>query len=252
VPTSNSDTENACVWEKHVIRQWYQPYRRCHCYSTEQERWLATLSLPLLVKSGRNLLLLIKGGYKSPIIYLLHWFPLIFLTFPSLNAPNVVRLTIFRRLYTEQCAGSRLPAVANYVQFYQTCNIASRTHTLWILPVKQKLTFSKPVFRITACKSFWCVLTAMNQLARFREDAKKLNTMTENRLIIVLTSYAPRTFWEISVAARVMPMKNSNDTIGNRSRELTVCSAVPQPLRQHGTNTVQILVHAHNFNTNSW
>jgi hypothetical protein len=28
-----------------------------------------------------------------------------------------------------------------------------------------------------------------------------------------------------------MSMKNSNDTIGNRSRDLPVCSAVPQPLR---------------------
>jgi hypothetical protein len=26
-----------------------------------------------------------------------------------------------------------------------------------------------------------------------------------------------------------MSMKNSNDTIGNRSRDLPVCSAVPQP-----------------------
>jgi hypothetical protein len=28
-----------------------------------------------------------------------------------------------------------------------------------------------------------------------------------------------------------MSMKNSNTTIGNRSRDLPVCSAVPQPLR---------------------
>jgi hypothetical protein len=28
-----------------------------------------------------------------------------------------------------------------------------------------------------------------------------------------------------------MSMKNSNDTIGNRSRDLSVCSAVPQSLR---------------------
>jgi hypothetical protein len=28
-----------------------------------------------------------------------------------------------------------------------------------------------------------------------------------------------------------MSMKNSNDTIGNRFRDLPVCSAVPQPLR---------------------
>jgi hypothetical protein len=28
-----------------------------------------------------------------------------------------------------------------------------------------------------------------------------------------------------------MPVKNSNNTIGNRSRDLPVCSEVPQPLR---------------------
>jgi hypothetical protein len=28
-----------------------------------------------------------------------------------------------------------------------------------------------------------------------------------------------------------MSMKNSNDTVGNRTRDLSVCSAVPQPLR---------------------
>src|SRR5215469_6409113 len=33
-----------------------------------------------------------------------------------------------------------------------------------------------------------------------------------------------------SAAGRIMSMKNSTDTIGNRSRALTVCSAVPQPL----------------------
>jgi hypothetical protein len=30
---------------------------------------------------------------------------------------------------------------------------------------------------------------------------------------------------------RIMSMKKSSDTIGNRSRDLPVCSAVPQPLR---------------------
>jgi hypothetical protein len=45
-----------------------------------------------------------------------------------------------------------------------------------------------------------------------------------------------------SAAERIMPMKNSNDTIGNRSRDLPVCSAVPQPLRYrvprvYGTST---------------
>jgi len=32
-----------------------------------------------------------------------------------------------------------------------------------------------------------------------------------------------------SAAGRIMSMKNSNDTIGNRTRNLPTCSAVPQP-----------------------
>ena len=32
-----------------------------------------------------------------------------------------------------------------------------------------------------------------------------------------------------SAAERIMSMKNSNDTIGNRTRNLLTCSAVPQP-----------------------
>jgi hypothetical protein len=35
-----------------------------------------------------------------------------------------------------------------------------------------------------------------------------------------------------------MSMKNSNGTIGNRSRDLPVCSAVPQPLRHRVVYTV--------------
>jgi hypothetical protein len=32
-----------------------------------------------------------------------------------------------------------------------------------------------------------------------------------------------------SVAGWIMPMKNTNDTIGNRTRDLPTCSAMPQP-----------------------
>jgi hypothetical protein len=35
-----------------------------------------------------------------------------------------------------------------------------------------------------------------------------------------------------------MSIKNSNDTIGNRSRDLPVCSAVPQPLRHRVPHSV--------------
>jgi hypothetical protein len=35
-------------------------------------------------------------------------------------------------------------------------------------------------------------------------------------------------------------MKNSNDTIGNRSRDLPVCSAVPQSLRPRAVDRVDM------------
>jgi hypothetical protein len=47
-------------------------------------------------------------------------------------------------------------------------------------------------------------------------------------------------------------MKNPNDTIGNRSRDLPVCSAVPQPLRHgnvcvlHATCYMQLINVKHN------
>jgi hypothetical protein len=42
----------------------------------------------------------------------------------------------------------------------------------------------------------------------------------------IKSSYPSYTFLQ-----PIMSMKNSNDTIGNRFRDLPVCSAVPQPLR---------------------
>jgi hypothetical protein len=44
-----------------------------------------------------------------------------------------------------------------------------------------------------------------------------------------------------SAAGRIMSMKNSSDTIGNRSRDLPVCSSVPQPLHQRLICTVRTL-----------
>jgi hypothetical protein len=40
-----------------------------------------------------------------------------------------------------------------------------------------------------------------------------------------------------SATGRIMSMKNSSDTIRNGSRDLSVCSAVPQPLRQRVLRT---------------
>jgi hypothetical protein len=50
-----------------------------------------------------------------------------------------------------------------------------------------------------------------------------------------------------------MLMKSSNDTIGNRSRDLPVCSAVPEPLR-HQQRVPQTQVHTININsrTSNW
>jgi len=53
-----------------------------------------------------------------------------------------------------------------------------------------------------------------------------------------------------SAAGRIMTLKNSNDTIGNRTRELPACSAVPQstaptptPLELVQTEYIYIYIH---------
>jgi hypothetical protein len=45
-------------------------------------------------------------------------------------------------------------------------------------------------------------------------------------------------------------MKNSNDTIGNRSRDLPVCSAVPQPLRHRVPLLLYVSSHYTDKNDN--
>jgi hypothetical protein len=51
--------------------------------------------------------------------------------------------------------------------------------------------------------------------------------------IIPGTHFCRRLRWPQgqSAAGRIVSLKNSNDTIGNRPRDLPVCSSVPQPLR---------------------
>jgi hypothetical protein len=46
-------------------------------------------------------------------------------------------------------------------------------------------------------------------------------------------------------------MKNSNDTIGNQSRDLPVCSAVPQPLR-HRDKAVLNSYKKDTFDSSIW
>ena len=44
-----------------------------------------------------------------------------------------------------------------------------------------------------------------------------------------------------SAAGRIMSMKNSDDTIGNRTRDLPACSAVPQPTASPRCLTKEVL-----------
>jgi hypothetical protein len=46
-------------------------------------------------------------------------------------------------------------------------------------------------------------------------------------------------------------MKNSNDTIGNRSRDLPVCSTVPQPLR-HRVPPTSVSTDHNNITVSCW
>jgi hypothetical protein len=70
-------------------------------------------------------------------------------------------------------------------------------------------------------------------------EANILKLMNPNLVIDnVLEEWEASTKGELtknffSTVKDIMSMKNFNDTIGNRSYDLLVCSAVPQPLRHH-------------------
>jgi hypothetical protein len=44
------------------------------------------------------------------------------------------------------------------------------------------------------------------------------------------------------VAGKMVSMKNSNDTIGSRTRDLSACSAVPQPTASPRNISVDIII----------
>jgi hypothetical protein len=60
-------------------------------------------------------------------------------------------------------------------------------------------------------------------------SALRTGLLYPQEIFLVLISF--RGWVDHSAAGRNMSMKNSTDTIGNRSRDLPICIAVPQPLR---------------------
>ena len=62
------------------------------------------------------------------------------------------------------------------------------------------------------------------RLSTLRTD--RLYTPPPQEIYLVLTSIRDSVN---SAAGRIMSMKNSNNTVGNRNRDLPVCRAVPQP-----------------------
>jgi len=70
---------------------------------------------------------------------------------------------------------------------------------------------------------------------------------TPHEIFPVLISVKSRGY---SAAGRNMPMQNSNDPIGNRTRDLPACNAVPQPtaLPRANVKIRTVLATNHNYN----
>jgi hypothetical protein len=64
-----------------------------------------------------------------------------------------------------------------------------------------------------------------------RLSALRTGRLYPQEIFLVLISVRLSRPQSHSAAGGIMSMKNSIDTIVNRSRDLSVCSAVPQPLR---------------------
>ena len=70
----------------------------------------------------------------------------------------------------------------------------------------------------------------------FNQNMKVLSALPTGRLISVRG-------WVDSRAGRIMSMKNSNDPVGNRTRDLPACSAVPEPTAPPRAPSISGLIH---------
>jgi hypothetical protein len=134
---------------------------------------------------------------------------------------------------------------ANWTLNWKYCEkynwIYAKIHSRFIL-LRHSLCYTIKKYEIKICKFSREIIKKINLSQSRPGQALRAPGISRHSVHeggkVVSRTYRPPLFISVSAARRIQSMKYPNDHIGNRTRDLPPCSAVPQPTAPPSNSTI--------------